>query len=71
MRSGCNNIKKIKLFLKTNNEHDNNIYNGIMKFAQKHNYNDESEALKAFIMFLHFNATDMNTLSHKIKNEAS
>ncbi|MCX8044017.1 MAG: hypothetical protein N3B18_07835 [Desulfobacterota bacterium] len=59
--------KEVVLKLDMNNTRDRNIYNAIMDFGKKHNIEDESEALKSFIVFLHFLGADIRALSEKIK----
>jgi hypothetical protein len=61
-------IKEIKLILDMTNERDKNIYTGIMSFAKKHNIEDEPEALKSFLRYLHFLGSDLKTLSDKIRS---
>ncbi len=56
----------ITLCLDLANERDKNIYNHLKAFAEKRNITDESEALKAFMVYLHFLGCDMRALSDKI-----
>lgn len=62
-------IKKMMLVLEMDNDHDRNIYNGIMRFSRQHDIRDESKALKAFISFLNFMGTDDGRLSQKVKDD--
>ena len=62
-------IKKMTLVLEMDNEHDRNMYNGIIRFSRQHDILDESEALKAFIYFLNFMGTDDGRLSQKVKDD--
>ena len=61
-------IKKLTLVLEMDNEHDRNMYNGIIRFSRQYDIRDESKALKAFISFLHFMGTDEGRLSQKVKD---
>jgi len=61
-------IKEIVLKLNLNNSRDRNIYNAIMDFGKRHNIEDESDALKSFMVFLHFIGVDIKALSEKIKD---
>jgi hypothetical protein len=61
-------IKKLTLVLEMDNEHDRNMYNGIIRFSRQHDIRDESKALKAFISFLNFMGTDDGRLSQKVKD---
>jgi hypothetical protein len=61
-------IKEILLKLNLNNSRDRNIYNAIMDFGKRHNIEDASDALKAFMVFLHFIGVDIKALSEKIKD---
>jgi hypothetical protein len=61
-------IKEIKLVLDLENERDHNIFKAIKDFGKKHNIDDDSEALKSFIVFIHFIGSDMKSLGNKIKD---
>jgi hypothetical protein len=63
-------IKEIKLLLDLTNERDRNIYNKVKEFGTKHNIANESDALKSFIVFLHFLGCDIKALNKKIKELA-
>ena len=60
-------IKEIKLILDLGNLRDRNIYKEIMAFGESHDIEDESEALKAFMLCLHFLGADIAALNEKIK----
>ena len=60
-------LKEIKLILDLGNERDRNIYKAIMDFGIGHEIEDESEALKAFMLYLHFLGADIVSLNEKIK----
>ncbi len=60
--------KRITLILDMDNERDQKINNDSMAYAKKNAITDESEALKSFMMHLHFLGADMNKLSNKIKD---
>lgn len=64
---GMERIKELRLALDLENTRDRNIYNAIMDFGKRHNISDESDALKSFIVFLHFIGADIKALSEKIK----
>ena len=59
--------KELRLVLDLKNTRDRNILRAIIDFGKKHDIKDESEALKAFIVFLHFLGADIRALSEKIK----
>jgi len=59
--------KEIKLCLDLENPQDKNIYEGIKDFGEKHEIKDESKALKAFMLYLHFLGADIVALNEKIK----
>jgi hypothetical protein len=63
-------LKEIKLVLDLTSKRDLNIYNALLDFGKKHNIENESEALKSFIIFLHFVGADIKALSNKIKDIA-
>lgn len=60
-------VKEITLKLDLNNKRDRNIYEAIIDFGKKHNIEDSSDALKAFMVFLHFLGADIKALNEKIK----
>ena len=60
-------IKEIKLIPDLGNLRDRNIYKEIMAFGESHDSEDESEALKAFMLYLHFLGADIAALNEKIK----
>jgi hypothetical protein len=60
--------KKLELVLNLDTTRDRKIYCDIQAFAKKHGIEDESDALKSFMMHLHFLAVDMNTLARKIQD---
>ena len=59
--------KEIKLFLDLENQRDKNIYKAITDFGKNHDIKDESEALKAFILYIYFLGEDIVTINEKIK----
>jgi len=59
--------KEIKLCLDLENSRDKNIYKAITGFGENHDIKDESEALKAFILYLHFLGEDIVAINEKIK----
>jgi hypothetical protein len=59
--------KEIKLYLDLENKRDKNIYKAITAFGENHDIKDESEALKAFILYLHFLGEDIVAINEKIK----
>ena len=59
--------KEVKLFLDLENQRDKNIYKAITDFGKNHDIKDESEALKAFILYLHFLGEDIVAINEKIK----
>ena len=59
--------KEIKLHLDLENKRDKNIYKAIAAFGENHDIKDESEALKAFILYLHFLGEDIVAINEKIK----
>lgn len=59
--------KEIKLLLDMANERDREIYEEIKKFEKKHHITNESDALKSFMIFLHFIGSDIRALDNKIK----
>ena len=59
--------KEIKLCLDLENKRDKNIYKAITAFGENHDIKDESEALKAFILYLHFLGEDIVAINEKIK----
>ena len=59
--------KEIKLYLDLENPRDKNIYKAITAFGENHDIKDESEALKAFILYLHFLGEDIVAINEKIK----
>ena len=61
-------IKEIKLLLDLDDKRDNNIYIAIKDFGKKHDITDESEALKSFMLYLHFLGVDIKALNEKIKD---
>jgi len=63
-----NEIKEIHLVLDMNNKRDKNIYNAIKDFGAKHRIDNESDALKSFMIYLHFIGTDIKALDKKIKD---
>ncbi len=60
--------KEIRLLLDLQDERDRKLYENVMAFARRHDITDESEALKAFMAYLHFLGVDMNALAAKIKD---
>jgi hypothetical protein len=59
--------KEIKLCLDLETPQDKNIYKAVTGFGENHNIKDESEALKAFILYLHFLGEDIVAINEKIK----
>ena len=59
--------KEIKLCLDLENQRDKNIYQAITDFGKNHEIKDESEALKAFLLYIHFLGSDIVALNEKIK----
>ena len=59
--------KEIKLCLNLENPQDKNIYRGIKDFGKNHDIKDDSKALKAFMLYLHFLGADIVALNEKIK----
>jgi hypothetical protein len=59
--------KEIKLYLDLENKRDKNIYKAITAFGENHDIKDESDALKAFILYLHFLGEDIVAINEKIK----
>ena len=59
--------KEIKLYLDLENKRDKNIYKAITAFGENHDIKDESEALKAFILYIHFLGEDIVSINEKIK----
>ena len=59
--------KEIKLCLNLKNKRDKNIYRTIVGFGKNHDIKDESEALKATILYLHFLGEDIVAINEKIK----
>jgi hypothetical protein len=59
--------KEIKLYLDLENKRDKNIYKAITDFGENHDIKDESKALKAFILYLHFLGEDIVAINEKIK----
>ena len=59
--------KEITLVLDLRKKRDNNIYWALKDFAKKNTIEDESEALKAFVVYLHFLAADVKAISEKVK----
>ena len=62
-----NSTKEIKLLLDLEDERDKNIYKAIKDFGESHDIVDESEALKAFMIFIRFLGSDIVALNEKIK----
>ena len=62
-----NSTKEIKLCLDLENKRDKNIYKAITAFGGNHDIKDESEALKAFILYIHFLGEDIVAINEKIK----
>ena len=60
-------IKEIKLCLDLENKRDKNIYKALTDFGERHDIKDESEALKAFILYIHFLGEDIVAINEKIK----
>ena len=59
--------KEIMLYLDIENKRDKNIYKAITAFGENHGIKDESEALKAFILYIHFLGEDIVAINEKIK----
>jgi len=59
-------LKEIKLCLDLENQRDQNIYQAVMDFAERHDMTDESEALKAFMLYTRFMGADIDALNKKI-----
>ena len=59
--------KEITLCLDLENKRDKNIYKAITGFGKSHDIADNSEALKAFILYLHFLGEDIVAINEKIK----
>jgi hypothetical protein len=59
--------KEIKLCFDLENPRDKNIYKAITDFGENHDIKDESEALKAFILYIHFLGEDIVSINEKIK----
>ena len=58
--------KEIKLCLDLENKRDKNIYKAITDFGRTHEIKNETEALKAFILYLHFLGEDIVAINKKI-----
>ena len=63
-------LKEITLILDLGTKRDRNIYKEIIAFGEGHDIEDESEALKAFMLYLHFLGADISALNEKIKGLA-
>ncbi len=63
-----NQTKKITLFLDPEKKRDKNIYTAVKNFGKKHNITNDSEALKSFMLYLHFLSADNLALNDKIKD---
>ncbi len=61
-------IKEINLVLDMSIKRDKNIYNELKNFARKHRIDNESDALKSFMIYLHFIGADIKALDEKIKD---
>ena len=59
--------KEIKLCLDLQNSRDKNIYQAIKDFGENHDISNELEALKEFMLYLHFLGADIVALNEKIK----
>jgi len=59
--------KEIKLCLDLENPRDKNFYKAITGFGENHDIKDESEALKAFILYIHFLGEAIVAIHEKIK----
>lgn len=59
--------KEITLVLDLRKKRDNNMYWTLKDFAKKHAIEDESDALKAFLVYVHFLAADVKAITEKVK----
>lgn len=59
-------LKELKLCLDLENQRDRNIYKAVTDFANKHDISDDSEALKAFMVFSHFMGADNEIIEDRI-----
>jgi len=60
-------MQEIKLLLDMTNQEDRNILKAIKSFAERHGISDDSKALRAWIIYMHFVGCDEEALNDKVK----